>query len=211
MTYTRLNMEQYSRKAHFEYFKGLAYPYVGTTANVDITNFYPALKARKRPFFLSVLYECANAANAVPEFRHRILGDSIVQFDACPTSHTVMKEDGTFAYCQLDCARPFDEFLPHAIEAQERAKNGGDIHEDEAESLSLFFITTLPWLTYTSLIQPVPAPADSNPRISWGKFFEAEGKLLMPVTILANHALVDGKHLSEFYENLSKRLDCFEK
>lgn len=211
MPYTELDMLRYNRKTHFEYFKSLAYPYVGVTANVDITNFYPALKARKLPFFLSFLYECANAANAVPEFRYRILGEGIVEFDACPTSHTVMKEDGTYAYCQLNCAQPFEEFLPQALEAQERAKRGGGIEEDETDSLSLFFITTLPWLTYTSLVQPVPAPADSNPRISWGKFFETESKLLMPVTVLANHALVDGKHLSDFYENLSRRLDTWNK
>ena len=44
----------------------------------------------------------------------------------------------------------------------------------------LLFISTTPWLTYTALVQPVPIPADSNPRITWGKYFTQEGKTLVP-------------------------------
>lgn len=37
MEYKTLDMGGYKRKQHFEYFSGLAFPYVGTTAPVDIT------------------------------------------------------------------------------------------------------------------------------------------------------------------------------
>lgn len=77
---------------------------------------------------------------------------------------------------------------------------------DGEEPLSLLFISSLPWLSYTSLVQPVPIPADSNPRITWGKYFEQEGKILIPVSILCHHALVDGIHLSQFYDHLKERL-----
>ena len=57
-----------------------------------------------------------------------------------------------------------------------------------------------------SLIQPVPAPADSNPRITWGRWHRQEGRTLLPMTLLANHALVDGIHIARFYENLDQEL-----
>lgn len=41
------------RRAHFEHFRQMAYPYVGCTVNVDITDFLAAVKAKGQPFFLS--------------------------------------------------------------------------------------------------------------------------------------------------------------
>lgn len=204
MSFIVLDMEQYKRKDHFDYFRTLAFPYAGTTVNVDITEYLRSLKACGRPFFLSFLYEAAAAANSVQEFRQRIKDGGIIEYDWCNTSHTVMKEDGTYSYCELNSRVPFEEFLPGAIKQQEQAKLAGDIGEED--SLSLFFISTMPWLSYASLIQPVPAPADSNPRITWGKYFTAEGRTLLPVSVLVNHALADGRHISQFYEALEKRL-----
>ena len=70
----------------------------------------------------------------------------------------------------------------------------------------MFFISTLPWISYTSLIQPVPVPADSNPRITWGKYFTQEGKTLIPVSLLCHHALVDGIHFAKFFKALDEWL-----
>lgn len=206
MEYVYLDMDKHPRKAHFEYFLNLGYPYVGVTANVDITSFLLRIKEAGEPFFLSLLYEVAAAANAVPELRQRVLNGRIIEYGACETSHTVLQDNGAFAYCRLDCSKPRAEFLPYAHRAQEAVKKGGDIQEDPAESLGLLFVTSLPWVSYTSLIQPVPNPADSNPRISWGKFFKSEGRTLLPLTLLAHHALVDGKHIGDFYALLEARL-----
>ncbi len=206
MDYNELDMENYPRKEHFAYFLTMGYPYAGATVQVDITDFLRKIKAAGESLFLSLLYEVAAAANAVPEFRQRILDGRIIQYTSCPTSHTVLKEDGTFAYCRLDCSKHRAVFLPYALDAQERAKAIGTIREDPGESRGLLFISCLPWISYTSLVQAVPCPADSNPRISWGKYFESGGRMLLPLSVLAHHALVDGKHLGDFYACLAERL-----
>ena len=53
----------------------------------------------------------------------------------------------------------------------------------------------------------MPFPADSNPRITWGKSFRQEGRTLLPVTLLVHHALADGIHLARFYEALDRELE----
>lgn len=204
---TMIDMNEYKRKSHFEYFKSFAYPYVGVTVNVDITEFIAKIKENKLPFFLSFCYCVAKAANGVPEFRQRIVDDKIVEYNTCQTSHTVSLDDGTYCYCTLDYSRPFEDYLPYAIQAQEDAKvaKSTDDHADDMDEL--IFISTLPWFSYTALINPVPIPADSNPRISWGKYFEQDSKIWIPVTVLCNHALVDGLHISQFYRFLNQQLD----
>lgn len=201
MDYKLIDMEHYVRRKHFDYFRSMAFPYVGVTVNVDVTEFVQKAKAEKLPFFLSFCYCVAQAANAVQEFRQRIKDDGIIQYDWCQTSHTVALDDGSYCYCTLESNMSFREYLPKAEAAQALAKTRRQL-EDGEDGDSLLFISCLPFLSYTSLVQPVPSPADSNPRITWGKYFEQEGRLYLPVSVLCHHALVDGLHISRFYATL---------
>ena len=206
MDYRYLDMETYKRKDHFAYFSSMAYPYVGLTVNVDITELLTEKKGRNLPFFLTICYCVSKAANEVTEFRQRILDNKIIEFAHCQTSHTVALEDGTYCYCTLDDNRPFDEYIPYAQKAQEAARQANTIEEEDADIYDKFFISTLPWVSYTALVQPVPAPADSNPRITWGKYFIQGERVLLPVSVLCNHALVDGIHITDFYEKLDEQI-----
>ncbi|HML37894.1 MAG TPA: CatA-like O-acetyltransferase [Bacillota bacterium] len=201
-----LDLKNYGRLQHFEYFKSMAYPYVGITCNVDITEFHEWIKVNGHPFFLSFLWCVAQAANGIEQFRQRICDDKIAEYPFCPTSHTVAKEDGTYSYCTLDCSKPFNEFVGYAASKQEQAKMHGDIEENPEEAQSLLFISSLPWLSYISLVQPVPMPSDSNPRITWGRFYQNGESILMPVSVLCHHALVDGKHIADFYQLLDAKM-----
>ena len=204
MDYKYLDMETYKRRRHFEYFRTLAYPYVGMTVNVDITELLDTIRAKKLPFFLTLCYCVSEAANRVPAFRQRILDGQIIEYDRCRTSHTVALDDGTYCYCDLSSDRPFEAYIDYALKEQERAKSRNSIDEDEAESLDKLFISTIPWVSYTALVNPTPVPADSNPRITWGKYFTQGERVLLPVSVLCNHALVDGIHIAQFYDFLNE-------
>lgn len=206
MDYKYLDMETYKRKNHFEYFNSLAYPYVGLTVNVDITDLLKTIKAKRLPFFLSICYCVSRAANRVPEFRQRILNNQIIEYDDCLTSHTVALSDGTFCYCDLDSNRPFEDYICYAAYEQEKAKQKNSIDENADDALGKIFISTIPWVSYTALINPTPVPADSNPRITWGKYFMQNEKVLLPVSVLCHHALVDGLHISRFYDFLNEEI-----
>ena len=206
MGYRTIDMASYKRRDHFAYFSSFAYPYVGTTANVDITALLKKVKDEKLPFFLSACYCAANAANSVPELRQRIREGGIVEFDRCRVSHTVALEDGTYCYCTLEDIPDFHAYLSEGRRAQEAAKQQASIEEDPEETLEKFFVSSIPWLSYTALVQPVPSPADSNPRITFGKYFIQEGKVLLPVSLLCNHALVDGIHIAAFYQAMEKEI-----
>ena len=205
MNYRTIDMSKFPRRAHFEYFRSLAYPYVGITANVDITDFLNAVKSCALPFYDTLCYCVTRAANSVPEFRQRICGDGIIEYEYCQSSHTVALPDGTYCYCSADSSLPFEEYLPDVLAKTERAKANASIEEEEDVD-SLFFISCVPWISYTSVIQPTPYPADSNPRFNWGKYFENNGRILLPLAVLCNHALVDGLHIARFYDALDREL-----
>lgn len=205
MGYIEINMGTYKRRDHFSYFKSMAYPYVGLTVEVDITEFIGNIKSKGAPFFFSFMYAVCAMANRIPQFRQRIKGDGIIEYTSCPASYTVALEEDLYCYCCLDCSMPFDRFLPYAAERQRMAIENPGI-KDGDDVLSYLFISSVPWTTYTALIQPVPFPADSNPRITWGKYFRKDGRTFIPVTVLLNHALADGKQIALFFDYLTESL-----
>ena len=191
------NLKDDPRKDHISYFRSLSYPYVGVTVSVEVGDLMEACRSRHLSFFLTMVHAVAKAAYRVPEFRRRLKGEKIIEFSECPTSHTVYKSDGTFAYCTLKHEGTLKDYFAVATDLHNACKESGCIHEDDDVEAELF-ITTLPWLDYTALIQPVNGGDDSNPRISWGRC--VEGK--MPMTVLCHHALVDGSHIAEFFSQL---------
>jgi chloramphenicol O-acetyltransferase type A len=51
------------------------------------------------------------------------------------------------------------------------------------------------------------SPVDSVPRISWGKYFEQGRQVMMPLSVQAHHAFVDGRHMGAFFTGLQNHLD----
>ena len=200
-----VDMSKEPRAAQFEYFMSLPSPHVNITVNVDITHLYRVVKAQGYPFFLSLLYCAINAANAIPEFRRRIKDGQVVEFENCLSSHTVALENGSYCYCEIDCSKPFEEYLPYAMEKVAQAKKN-PLLEDQTDTAQLYFVSSLPWLTFTSLQHPTTGLLDCNPRITFGKYFEQNGKLLMPLNLVLHHALADGIHIARFYETFDRQV-----
>lgn len=212
MTMRRIDLDTYPRREHFHHFCSMAYPYVGVTVDVDVTDLLTLCRERGCSFYLMVLHAVALAADEVPEFRRRIDNGGIVEYDECPTSHTELKPDGTYAYCTLRHHMPLAAYLAQAESARTAAREGGSI-EEEDEVQSMYFISTLPWLHYTQLIQPVACGEESNPRFTWGKYQpDDKGRVMMPLSVLVHHALADGIHIAQFYDAFDKqtKLICEE-
>ena len=204
MNYHEIDLACYSRKAHFEHFLHYPNPHVGVTVDVDVTDLVSVCKERGWSFYLAFIRVAALAANAVPELRRRIRGAGIVEYDACGTSHIELLLDGTYCYCTLrhDPAQSWDDYMTCAAAQRNLARAGASIQEED-DVESLLFITSLPWLQYSALVQPTAGPDDSNPRISWGKYApDHRGRLMLPLTLLCHHSLVDGLQISAFYQEV---------
>ena len=207
MGYHIIDMTSDPRCGQFAYFRQMAYPFAGITAEIDITDFM-ACKGQ-RPFFLSFLYAVTRAANAVPQLRRRILEDgTVAEFDWCPPSYTAMKPDGAYVYVDVDGGiTDIRAFCAQGKANQAAAIEKGVLAEG-GDVLDHFFISSVPWLPYVQIKLPSGMPGDSHPRISWGQYREENGRVQIPVTLYVHHALADGLHISRFFENLRRELDA---
>lgn len=206
MGYRKIDMNTYERKAHFDYFRSLAYPYVGVTADVDVTDLRAFCGKNRLSFYVTFMHAACLAADRVPQLRQRIRDGEVIEYDECPSSHTELKDDGTYCYCTLHHHMPFAQYLKEAEKARAACRTKGIEEDEDAESM--YFISTLPLVRYSALIQPAAGGDESNPRITWGMYQpDSEGRFFMPVTILLHHALADGLHIGLFYGNLNEEME----
>ena len=208
--YRVLEMENYPRAEHFRYFSAMPNPSAGVTAKVDVTRLVRFCKEKGCSFYTAMVHIACLAANRIPEFRRRTRDGGIIEYETCGTSHIELMPNETYCYCSLRHEMDWDEYLPYAGRCREEARSAPCITGDE-DADAQYFITTLPWVHYEQILMPVTAPVADNPRFCWGKYEEDfRGLLMMPFTVIVNHALMDGIHISALFRNLQQEIDRLE-
>lgn len=204
------------RKKHFEFFKRMDQPHFSLCAPVDITTFIDVLKINQIPFTPSIVYCIGKTANQIAEFRQRIRGEQVVEHELVHPSFTVLTEvSDVFSFCTVNFQNDFPAFLQHALSVIEEMKQKPSFEDEEGRD-DYLFLSSIPWVSFTQMNHAMHySPSDSVPRIVWGKYYEENGKIKMPLSVQAHHALVDGRHMGQYFElfqsNLFEAQDWLEK
>jgi len=195
-----IDIEQWVRRDHYHFFRQLDNPYFSLCAPVDITPLLTLVKREKLSIFRAFLFIVMKAVHAIPEFRLRIENGQVYEYDRVHPGFTVMTEQGVYSNCVAEYSDCFSEFVRRvdcavaAVRQQPQVGNAEIRHD-------LIYITCLPWIAFTSLTHPVHYhPADSIPRLSWGQFRSKSGRVTMPLSVQAHHALMDGEPVGRFYQ-----------
>ena len=199
------------RQKHFDFFNGMNHPHFSITANVDISLFIAQSKASGLPFSHSLIYCLSRTANEIKEFRWRIRENTVIEHQTVHPSFTVSNDKSdVFSFCTVTFKNGINTFIAEAKKVQENMKSNPSL-EDQPGRDDYLFLSAIPWVSFTSIQHAMHFhPHDSVPRISWGKFFEQNGKILMPVSIQAHHALVDGRHMGVYFETLQNHLNSIQ-
>jgi chloramphenicol O-acetyltransferase type A len=197
----KIDLENYPRLALLEAFKNRDVPVFSVTAPLDITKFKMIVDRSRYGFFVSLSFLISKAVNLVPELRHRIIEGELFEFDRVDPGFTVLLDDRTFSFCDSRYIEDFDEYRKYATDRINEARKTPDCSTGEKHHM--FFISNLPWLSFTSITHPYDEKYGSIPVISIGKYFEQNKTLVIPIGIQVHHGLVDGIHIADFYKYLS--------
>jgi chloramphenicol O-acetyltransferase type A len=64
---------------------------------------------------------------------------------------------------------------------------------------------------YTHFVRTIrKLGVDSNPKISWGKYFTQGERTLVPFSVQVHHALMDGLQVGRYFEDLQRRLNLLQ-
>ena len=199
-----IDMQTWPRREHFKAYNASAMPHFSMTANLDLTAYYPAVKRSGASYTVAVMYAIARAANAVPELRCRIRGDTVVEHETVHPSTTILAEDELFRFLSVEYAPDFPVFARRAAERMAYVRQHVTL-QDEPGRDDFLFMTSIPWVSFTSFTHPGHLnAADSIPLFAWGKRFAEGGLIKMPLSVTVHHAVVDGLHVGRFYEQIQE-------
>ena len=195
------------RKKHFDFFRAMDQPHFNLVANVDITGFLKVVKQEKLPFTPYMVYALSKVANDISVFRWRIRGEQVVEHESVQPSFTVPTEaSDVFSFCTVAYHPDRDTFVERAKATIERMKEDPNFEDEEGRD-DYLFMSAIPWVSFTGLTHAMHySPVDSVPRISWGKYFEQNGRILMPLSVQAHHAVVDGSDMGRYFQKAEELL-----
>jgi chloramphenicol O-acetyltransferase type A len=174
---------------------------------VDCTKAYYTSRELETSFFLYYLYQSLAAANETEPFRYRIEGDDVIVYDRVNASPTINRQDGTFGFAYMDYEPTFEAFVAKAKAEVDRVQNSRGL-VPAMTSENVIHYSSIPWINFTSLSHArAYSYKDSIPKISFGQMTEVNGNRVMPVSIHAHHALMDGYHVSQFIERFQHNLN----
>ncbi|MDD2197835.1 MAG: chloramphenicol acetyltransferase [Bacteroidales bacterium] len=204
---TLIDIENWNRKEHFLFFSKFEEPFFGVTMNLDCTKAYLKAKEKQVSFFLYYLYRALKAANAVENFRYRIIENHAYKFASVNASPTINRPNGTFGFAYMDYFDDEIKFYEKALQEIEKVKNTNSLLPSFSGENVIHF-SAIPWLDFTSISHARRfSHPDSCPKISFGKVTEKDGIKTMPVSVHGHHGLMDAYHVSLFVDKFQELLN----
>lgn len=204
-TYKVIDEKKWERGMHCAVFRNHIEPAFCVTFEVDVTSFLEKVKTKKLSFTLSMVYVVCKCANEIEAFRYRFLDEQVVLFDKIDTAFTYLnKATELFKVVNVPMADTLEEYVKSATQIANEQK----AYFTEPLGNDVFQCSPMPFLTYTHISHTNSGERDNaTPLFDWGKYYEKDGKLVMPVSVQAHHSFVDGIHIGRFAEKLQEYLN----
>jgi chloramphenicol O-acetyltransferase type A len=200
-------LDNYPRADIYRAFRKREIPFYSTTFNVDITQLSRHANTNLRPITLILAYCIAKTANRIKEFKQRVVEDDIREYEITDPSLTVLNSNNTFSFCDAVFVDDLESFLDINRPLMKSAKDSNNVGTEPKDHR--IFITSIPWIEFTSFTHPYMSQYGYIPIFTMGKFIEQQEKVLLPLAIQVNHALIDGYHLGAFCSQFQQLLNEF--
>ena len=203
--YKIIDEKTWERAMHCMVFRNSIEPQFCVTFEADITNFKEKVKKQGLSFTMAMVYAVCKCANEIEEFRYRFLDGNIVLYDRIDTAFTYLNKstnlfkvvnvpfvDDMSAYCKL----------AYTTANEQKEYFTGPLGND------VFQCSPMPWVTFTHISHTNSGKKDhATPLFDWGKYYEKNGRIMIPISVQAHHSFVDGIHVGQFVNRLQGYFD----
>lgn len=202
--YTKLDLDKWPRRSTYEFFRDFDDPFFNFAANVDVSALHRYCLEHGLSISLSALYYVMVAANEIREFRIRLLGDELVEFDHIHATQTILNDDETFSFAYFEMQPNLAAFNAAGRAAVARYKKIKSF-DVEADRVDLIYFSVIPWVSFTSFKHATRLDRTQTvPRIVFGKIFEDDGAKKIPLSVEANHTIMDGLHVGKLFNRFQE-------
>lgn len=205
---TELDVDSWPRKTTYEFFKDYEDPFFNFAANIDITALHHRVcKQNHLSISLAILYHALASVNQIREFRIRLQNGRLVEFNTIHATQTVLNSDETFSFAYFEMQPDvflFDAAGKLALEKYKALKS----YDVEAHRTDLIYCSVIPWVSFTSFKHASRLDRTQTiPRVVFGKIFDDGPAKKMPLSIEANHMIMDGFHVGRLFNLIQESVD----
>lgn len=211
MNYTVVDLKEWSRGKLFQFYIDKMRLVLSLTVDIDVTSLKAYSKKTGVNFYPLMMWAVSKVINSHDEFKYGWGEDgALIKWDyVSPSYADFHKEDENFTKIVTEYSDDIFEFCGRVAADRERYKNDRAFLDDQPSNF--FDVSCLPWVRYNSFdIHVFDEGKFLAPTVTWGKYEQENGKLMMPLTMNINHAVADGFHLSRFFNEVQELIYTFK-
>lgn len=213
--FTPIDLASWKRGQIFYYFSKMAPTGYSLTVKLDITKLKKTLDNAGLKFFPAYLWLVTRTLNAQQEFRIAENNGQVGYYDRLTPLYACFHDDDkTFSLMWTEFDDDFTVFYRSYIDDHNKyGTNHGILSQPLAPPPpNAYTVSCLPWVSFEHFaVHNYDNKPYYFPSVEAGKFYEQDGRLIMPLSITCHHAATDGYHVSLFLEELQRQADNFEK
>ena len=205
MSFHLIDFETWERKDFYKHFINDVVCTYSTTVNLDITNL------KNVRLYPTIIWLLTNVVNQMPEFRTAITKEGVGIYDEMHPAYTIFnKENKNFSGIWTEFNLDYKVFLDaYELDIAKYAPSKEYAPKPNRPDNS-FDISMIPWFTFTSFNLNIFGDGKYLlPIFTLGKYFDDNGKRLIPLSIQVHHAVCDGYHIGKFVETLQSLINHF--
>ncbi|MCT4593073.1 MAG: type A chloramphenicol O-acetyltransferase [Anaeromicrobium sp.] len=205
MKFNLIDKETWSRKPYFDHFLNNVRCTYSMTANIDITVLLIKLKNNNIKLYPVLIYMATKIINRHEEFRTCFDESGNLGYweNMNPCFTVFHKDNETFTNIWTICSDDFRLFYCNYLDDIKKYGNVKNYSAKENKPKNTFPVSCIPWISFTGFNLNIYADGTYLlPIITYGKYFEQDGKILLPVSLQVHHAVCDGYHTSRFFNEL---------
>lgn len=205
--YEIIDESKWKRALHCQIFRNSIEPCYCVTFELDITNFLEKIRASDLSFTLALIFAVTKCANEIEEFRYRFLNGQVVLYNKIDTAFTYLDKDTELF--KVVCVDMQDTLEHYVAEASKKTEEQKAYFTGPLEN-EIYQFSPMPWVSYTHISHTNSGKKDNaTPLIDWGKYFDRDGKKLLPFSVQVHHSFVDGLHIGKLADALQTYLDKY--
>ena len=206
MAFKIIDRENWSRKEYFEhYFSNVPCTYSMTT-KLDITKIIES----KKKLYPAMLYYLTTIVNRHVEFRIAFNKDNELGiYDEMLPCYTIFHKDTeTFSNLWTVYCKDYEEFYKmYENDLRQYGNQKGMFGEPDVPD-NCFTVSMIPWVSFEGFNLNLQKGYDYLlPIFTMGKYYEENGRILLPLAIQVHHAVCDGFHLCRFINELQELIN----
>lgn len=212
MKFELIDMKNWKRAEYFHHYLHEVPCTYSMTVNLDISTLLAITRQNSIKLYPAIIYVLTKTVNSHQEFRTAMNNQNEVGiFDVMHPSYTIFnQENETFSSIWTTFNEKFGYFYKDYLDDVQQYSQAKNLFPKQDSPINTFNVSSLPWVSFSGFNLNLPkANTYLLPIFTVGKYCESNGKILLPLSIQAHHAVCDGFHLSKFIHDLQTIVNEF--